>query len=84
MNQASNLAGIHRWLDNYVRENTELIELRHDEPLFRQIDSFAVVEFLLASEEAFGLGSHVGGDALTSLTLKEIAAFIATHASKQP
>lgn len=84
MNDSPNLATIREWLDDYVRKHFGLQKPLYDEALFRQIDSFAVIEFLLACDEAFGLGDRLGGDALTSLTLEEIAAFIVTHTSKRP
>ncbi len=84
MNNSPNLATIREWLNDYVRKHFELQEPLNEEALFRQIDSFAVIDFLLACDEAFGLGDHLGGDTLTSLTLEEIAAFIVTHASRRP
>lgn len=66
-----------QWIADFFQEESS-VSLRVDTPVFEQVDSFAVVGFLIACDERFADFSGVDTDRLAKLTLAELAAVLDT------
>jgi hypothetical protein len=64
-----------QWIAAFFQEESA-VSLLADKPVFAQVDSFAVVGFLIACDERFTDFSAVDTDQLAQLTLAELAAVL--------
>lgn len=69
---------IRNWISDYLRDEGKT-DLQADLPLFEQIDSFSVVGFLMAVEERFSCFEDITAQALSGLTLDEMATLLARY-----
>lgn len=68
------------WITAYLQDEGKT-GLQADLPLFGQIDSFSVVGFLLALEERFNCFEQISAQALSGLTIEQIASLLASRQS---
>jgi len=69
---------IKQWIISYLNNEVK-VEINIDDPLFRQIDSFSIVGFLLALEDRFDFFHDVNVKNLGEMTVGEIAALLSTY-----
>lgn len=69
---------IRNWISDYLREEGKT-DLQADLPLFEQIDSFSVVGLLMAVEERFHCFDELTAQALSGLTIEQMAKLLAQH-----
>ncbi|WP_293766233.1 hypothetical protein [uncultured Aquitalea sp.] len=73
------MTDVRQWIVDYLAGEGKT-GLDDSLPLFRQIDSFTVVGFLMACDERFHCFDTLSADQLTQLNLDQAATLIASHA----